>query len=424
MSFGSASSDSFLRCHGGDTFKDDRYTLIETITTGNYATVWKATDAEDNQDTVVAKFARAGSNYDDVWQVESAVLLAMHACPSIISLRDTFSHDAPGGRHTCLVFDYIPSGDLFSWIHDDDAYRTADVDTCKAIAVQIFEGLRALHDTTPGWTVVHADMKPENVLVDTRFRPPKAMIADFGSASVIKGNIDGRRRWVRNCGHTMEYRSPEGVCGANLGTKSDIWSAGVILYELFTGCSLFDPPCHRHEEYSDEGSGEGSDEGSDDEQDGGGGPDGDEEEDGDEDGDEEEDGGEEEEDDDADEYDPGSGSDSCASWESDDDVTNVQQLLVMREALGAIPRAVARRYPDMFTKNGSIRHHLLMRGIPSDLADAEPGSYPLAEQLDADTETLGPEEQADLVALLTQIFKYSPNPRPDAAAVLAAPFLR
>ena len=253
-SFESAASESFLKCHGGDTFCDDRYTLIESIATGHYGTVWKASDATSDK-TVVAKFARAGKNYDDVWQVEAAVLNAMHACPNILTLYDTFSHDGAGGRHTCLVFDYIPSGDLFSWIHDDDAYKTADVETCKSIAAQIFEGLHALHETTPGWSVVHADLKPENVLVDTRVRPPHAMIADLGSASVLRGDVNGRRKWIRNHGHTMEYRSPEGVCGGQLSVKSDIWSAGVILYELFTGCSLFDPPCHRH------GSTEGSDEG-------------------------------------------------------------------------------------------------------------------------------------------------------------------
>jgi tetratricopeptide (TPR) repeat protein len=83
--------------------------------------------------------------------------------------------------------------------------------------------------------VIHRDLKPNNILVDAQ---GQARLLDFGIAKLIEGERTEETALTREAGHvlTPEYASPEQVSGAPLTTSSDVYSLGVVAYELLAGC--------------------------------------------------------------------------------------------------------------------------------------------------------------------------------------------
>ena len=123
------------------------------------------------------------------------------------------------GRHF-LTMEYIDGEDLSSLLR-----RIGRLPADKALEVsrQICAGLAAAH----GAGVLHRDLKPANVMIDGR---GKARLTDFGIAGLKKtlkkgGVIAG----------TPAYMSPEQITGKEITVQSDIYSLGLVLYELFTG---------------------------------------------------------------------------------------------------------------------------------------------------------------------------------------------
>src|SRR5262249_24141374 len=101
----------------------------------------------------------------------------------------------------------------------------------KAIEIsrQLCAGLAAAHDEG----VLHRDLKPANVMIDGRGR---AKITDFGLAGATTGIAGDEAR-----AGTPQYMAPEQIAGRELTPQTDVYSLGLVLYELFTGKRAFDP---------------------------------------------------------------------------------------------------------------------------------------------------------------------------------------
>jgi serine/threonine protein kinase len=104
------------------------------------------------------------------------------------------------------------------------------LDRIIELAIQICDGLSAAHDKQ----VVHRDIKPSNIVIDAYGRPK---ILDFGLASIQGG--EQLTKTGSTLG-TVRYMSPEQVQGKNVDHRSDLFSLGVMLYEMIAGRTPFE----------------------------------------------------------------------------------------------------------------------------------------------------------------------------------------
>ncbi len=102
--------------------------------------------------------------------------------------------------------------------------KDLSIEQILELGVQICEGLQAAHDKG----IIHRDIKPSNILIDSSGR---ARIVDFGLASVV--GTDQLTKTGSTLG-TIGYMSPEQVCSEDIDHRSDLFSLGVVLYELIT----------------------------------------------------------------------------------------------------------------------------------------------------------------------------------------------
>jgi len=145
-----------------------------------------------------------------------------------------------GGLHF-ITMEYVSGENLKSLIKRE---KRPDTETIISIATQVCEGLSEAHRLG----VVHRDLKPSNIMID---KEGNARIMDFGIARSL------RTKGITDSGviiGTPDYMSPEQVVGKDIDQRSDIYSLGVILYEMITGQVPFvgDTPLsvayqHRHE---------------------------------------------------------------------------------------------------------------------------------------------------------------------------------
>jgi serine/threonine-protein kinase len=138
-------------------------------------------------------------------------------------------------KNVCQMFDLAKEEGSYyitmEYVHGEDLKRLIrkmgqlSAGQAISIAKQVSEGLSEAHQLG----VVHRDLKPQNIMVDEE---GNARIMDFGIARSIKGKgITGAGVMIG----TPEYMSPEQVEGKEVDQRSDIYSLGVILYEMVTG---------------------------------------------------------------------------------------------------------------------------------------------------------------------------------------------
>jgi hypothetical protein len=201
----------------------DRYRIVALAGRGGMGEVYRAEDLKLSQ-IVAIKFLPESVSKD------AAALARFHAevriartvsHPNVCRMFDIGDMDGI----TFLTMEYVDGEDLSSLVR-----RIGRLSTDKAaeIARQMCAGLAAAHDKG----VIHRDLKPANIMLDGA---GKVRITDFGLAG-IAAMIEGAD--VR--AGTPAYMAPEQLAGTEVTVKSDIYSLGLILYEIITGKRAFD----------------------------------------------------------------------------------------------------------------------------------------------------------------------------------------
>jgi serine/threonine protein kinase len=154
--------------------------------------------------------------------VREGRLLSSFHHPNIVSV---FDAGRDGGLEY-LALERIEGGSLLELRREVGALPPVVV---LDLAIQLCEALAALQQIKPA--VVHADLKPANVMVT---REGQLKLIDFGIATVA-GNEPSNSSYG-----TAAYMSPEAVCGDTLDGRTDLFGVGLLLFEMLTGQRLFD----------------------------------------------------------------------------------------------------------------------------------------------------------------------------------------
>jgi hypothetical protein len=217
----STSQGVTLSGEGTRTGRLGEYQIERLIGGGGMAEVYRARAADGR--TVAIKVPRmAGDPYVlDKFEKEGlriGALLRNH--PHIVQV-DGYAR-APDGL-PYIVMEYVDGGSL-----RERMQRPLGQDEARRIIGQTCLALALAHQNE----IVHRDLKPENILLT---RQGVAKVADFGIARLLSGDTVAHQRPVG----TPEYMSPEQASGGDVQPASDIYSVGVILYELLTGSVPF-----------------------------------------------------------------------------------------------------------------------------------------------------------------------------------------
>ncbi|KAM0968877.1 hypothetical protein TB1_016435 [Malus domestica] len=139
------------------------------------------------------------------------------------------------GSHRLLVYDYMANGSLDKWIFKKNNGKfLLDWETRFNIALGTAKGLAYLHEDCDV-KIVHCDIKPENVLLDTNYL---AKVSDFGLAKLMTREQSHVFTTLRG---TRGYLAPEWITNYAISEKSDVYSYGMLLLEIIGGRKNYDP---------------------------------------------------------------------------------------------------------------------------------------------------------------------------------------
>ena len=197
-----------------------RYEIRGLVGRGGMGAVYRALDRELDEEVALKVLEAAGEGTPGEQQLRREIKLARTIThPNVVRAYDF--GESEGVRF--FTMEYVAGATLRELL--DEEGRLA-LTPALQIAKQVCRGLGAVHRAG----IVHGDLKPANVVVMTG---GVAKLTDFGVARV-------RRQAPTPFAGTPPYMSPEQVRGAEVDERSDLYSAGIVMYEMFTGRRPFD----------------------------------------------------------------------------------------------------------------------------------------------------------------------------------------
>jgi len=199
--------------------KISHYKILEELGSGGMGVVYKAEDTKLKR-TVALKFVvpRMLRKDEDkerfLREAQTAASLNHpHIC-TIYQIEEV-------GEHTFIVMEYVEGHSLKEMV------GKSPLDPEKALdyAIQIAEGLEEAHEKK----IIHRDVKSANIMVTPK---SQTKIMDFGLAKIVSQSQMAETATIMG---TVAYMSPEQACGDPTDLRSDIWSLGIVMYEMLCG---------------------------------------------------------------------------------------------------------------------------------------------------------------------------------------------
>jgi eukaryotic-like serine/threonine-protein kinase len=209
---------------GRDTIVDGRYRVTRRLGSGGMADVWAAEDSQLGRRVALkllsSRFA-ADPDFRERFRREASAAAGMQH-PNIVSIYDRGEWDGT----SYIAMELVDGRTLKQLIQERGPLPPG---MATDLAIEILKALRYAHKRG----IVHRDIKPQNVLIDEE---GQAKVADFGIARVETSEMTQTGAIVG----TVQYVSPEQAQGQPVSARSDLYSVGVVLYEMLTGQVPFD----------------------------------------------------------------------------------------------------------------------------------------------------------------------------------------
>lgn len=204
---------------------DGRYEIQKRIGVGGMADVYMAYDIEESREVAVKILKNEFINNDEFLRrfKNESKAVSMLSHPNIVKILDVgFNDDV-----RFIVMEYIDGITLRDYIEKEGR---VDWKEASHLIIQILRALQHAHDRG----IIHRDIKPQNIMM---FEDGTIKVMDFGIAKfTYELGITATAQTIGS----VHYISPEQACGKPIDGKSDIYSVGILMYEMLTGKKPFD----------------------------------------------------------------------------------------------------------------------------------------------------------------------------------------
>jgi serine/threonine protein kinase/tetratricopeptide (TPR) repeat protein len=240
-----AEDDAAVTLREGPGTRIGPYKLLQQIGEGGFGSVFMAEQEVPVRRKVALKIIKLGMDTRQVVarfeQERQALALMDH--PNIARVIDAGATET--GR-PYFVMDLV-KGDPIAEYCDK---RNLTIDERLELFAQVCSAVQHAHQKG----IIHRDIKPSNVLVATQDGKPQAKVIDFGIAKATSAKLTDKTLFTEHQQviGTLQYMSPEQAEGSlDIDTRTDVYSLGVLLYELLTGSTPFDARTLREAFYSE-----------------------------------------------------------------------------------------------------------------------------------------------------------------------------
>ena len=197
-----------------------RYKVKAKIAEGGMATIFRAHDPRFKRDVAIKMLPREflhDRTFRTRFEREAEIIASLEH-PTIVPVYDYGEEDG----QPYFVMRYMPGGSL--------AERILEMPLPVAEAARILARLAPGLDAAHAKSIIHRDLKPANILFDQYDEP---YISDFGIVKIVEAGttLTGQAMTIG----TPDYMSPEQASGEMLDGRSDVYSLGIVLFEMLTG---------------------------------------------------------------------------------------------------------------------------------------------------------------------------------------------
>lgn len=190
---------------------------------GGFGEVYKGIDLDSGVEVAIKKSAvgRATTRYSLIQEFETGKLLNH---PNLLKYYNAYRFTTTVGIFDFGVMEYVNGGDLDDFMRAFPSERQIN-----GVLQGILSGMEYLHQLQ----IIHRDLKPANILINYEEGTAVPKIIDFG----ISKHISSEESMISNVVGSYEYMSPEQLGGSSnkIRYNSDLWTFGVVVYQLFTG---------------------------------------------------------------------------------------------------------------------------------------------------------------------------------------------